>query len=144
MADLIEWVEKAAADNLRERIEIAAMIQREANTTLTLLLSGAGASLIFAAHTGSNELAIARAALVVSAYLFLIGGLLVRECLGLIAYPASSNEPKNLNNKDYAFEQMREWELENIQARIDQAVVINEHRSKWLNRCRYIAMLSPL
>lgn len=144
MTDKLDYAERAGIENLKERIEVAGMIQREANTALTLFLSGAGASLAYAAHVADAQPAFAAGALAASVYLFVIGGILARECLGLIAYPATWNEPRNLNQVDYPLEQIRGWEIENIQNRIDQAITINEGRSKWLNRCRYAAAFMPV
>lgn len=141
--NIAEYAEHAGIENLKERIEVAAVIQRESNTAVTLFLSGAGASLAYAAHIAETNTSFAVGTLVASAYLFFLAGLLARECLGLIAYPATWNEPRNLNRAEYTLEEIRGWELENIQARIDQAVAINEQRSKWLNRCRLAAAFTP-
>lgn len=144
MTELIEYAEKAGFDNMRERIEVAGTIQREANTVMALLLAGAGAALAFAASDKGTRVGLTFAALAVCLYLFSLAALLNWKCLGLIAYPACCNVPKNLNKPEYKLEQIRLWELENLQARIDQAIVINEQRSGWLNRCRYAAALTPI
>lgn len=142
MNETLDYAERCGMENMRERIEVAGVIQREANTTMTLFLAGAGAALAYASGAEAKP-EIASAAVVVSAYLFALAGVLTRTCLGLIAYPAAANEPKNLNQPNYAMDQIRAWELENLQARIDTAVRINEHRSAWLNRCRIAAALTP-
>jgi hypothetical protein len=144
VCELIEYAEKAGIDNMRERIDVAITIQREANTVMALLLAGAGAALAFAAHDNGDSIGITGAAIFVSLYLFFLAALLNWKCLGLIAYPACCNVPKNLNKPEYTVEQIRNWELENLQVRIDQALVINERRSGWLNCCRYAATLTPL
>lgn len=143
MNETLDYAERCGMENMRERIEVAGVIQSEANTTMTLLLAGAGAALAYASDVEAQP-AIATAAMIVSAYLFAVAAVLTGTCLGLIAYPAAANEPKNLNQPDYATDQIRAWELENLQARIDQAVQINEHRSRWLNRCRFAAALTPI
>lgn len=144
MTELIEYAEKAGFDNMRERIEVAGTIQREANTVMALLLAGAGAALALAARGEGANAGLTGAAIAVCLYLFSLAALLNWKCLGLIAYPACCNVPKNLNKPEYKLEQIRLWELENLQARIDQAIVINEQRSGWLNRCRYAAALTPI
>lgn len=144
MTKLLEYAEKAGLENMRERIDVAGVIQREANTVMAVLLAGAGAALVFAANDKGTNIGITGAAIAVCLYLFTLAALLNWKCLGLIAYPACSNEPKNLNKPKYKFEQIRQWELENLQARITQALAINERRSGWLNRCRYAATLTPV
>lgn len=144
MQELIDYAEKAGFDNLRERIEVATTLQREANTVMALLLTGAGVALAFAAHDKGSSMGLTGAAIAVCLYLFGLAALLNGKCLGLIAYPACHNEPKNLNQPAYTLAQIRQWELENLQARIDQAIDINEQRSTWLNRCRYAAALTPI
>lgn len=142
MDDLLDLAEHAGRENMRERIDNAGMIQREANTVMALLLVGAGAALAYAG--GAVGPCAAGAALAVSVYLFGLAALLNWRCLGLTGYPASFNEPANLNRPEYEVDQVRLWELENLQARINQAVAINDRRSAWLNGCRYAAALTPL
>ena len=59
-------------------------------------------------------------------------------------YPAVWNEPKNLNNTQYELDLLREYELENIQERIEQATRRNHAKSEWLNRCILAACLTPV
>lgn len=144
MSDLLDMAEKAGFENMRERIEVAGMIQREANTATTLFLAGAGAALAYAAKDGGANAGLTGAAIAVCLYLFALVALLNWKCLGLIAYPACCNEPANLHKPEYKLDQIRRWELENLQTRIMQALSINEQRSIWLNRCRYAATITPL
>lgn len=144
MTDVLELAERAGFENMRERIEVAGLIQREANTVMTLLLAGAGTALAYAGSDKGMNPGLTGAALAICLYLFSLAALLNWKCLGLIAYPACCNEPKNLNKPEYKPEQIRQWELENLQARIVQAIAINERRSDWLNRCRYAATITPL
>lgn len=44
---LLELVERATYENLREHIGNADLIRKEANTTMALLLAGAGAALAY-------------------------------------------------------------------------------------------------
>lgn len=143
MSELIDWAERAGQENMRERIEVAGMIQREANTVMVLLLSGAGVALAYAGSGQGASAGLTGAALAVCLYLFSLAAVLNWKCLGLADYPAAFNEPENLNRPDYPVEQLRAWELDNLQARIHAATAINGRRSNWLNRCRYAATLTP-
>jgi hypothetical protein len=141
--ELIEMAEKAGQENMRERIEVAGVIEREANTVLALLLAGAGAALAYAGGDTGRP-GIIGAAIAVCVYLFALAAVLNWKCLGLVAYPAAFNEPGNLLQPEYRAEQVRRWELENLQERISAAVTINTARARWLNGCRYAAALTPV
>lgn len=144
MSELLDLAEKAGHENMRERIEVAGMIQREANTVMALMLAGAGTALAYAGSDKGMTPGVTGAALAVCLYLFLLAAVLNWKCLGLAAYPSAFNEPKSLNKPEYRVEQLRHWELENLQGRIGQAAAINTRRAAWLNRCRYAATLTPL
>ncbi len=144
MSELLDLAEKAGHENMREHIEVASMIQREANTLMALLLAGAGTALAYAGSGKGMNPGITWAALAVCLYLFSLAAALNWKCLSLTTYPSAFNEPKSLNKPEYRVEQLRQWELENLQERISQAGVINTRRADWLNRCRYAATLTPL
>ncbi|SCX92206.1 hypothetical protein SAMN05216420_101342 [Nitrosospira sp. Nl5] len=137
--DRLEWVERAAIENLEENAQISGLLRKESVTLLTLLLSGAGAALYFAAKE-TNLMAVAMA---VSIWLFAIALLLSIKCLMFATFPAVWNEPKNLNNKLYDFEEVREKELLNMQERIERAGTFNAEKSEWLNNCIILACLTP-
>lgn len=136
---LTDYAERAGIENMRVRVEAADGIRREANTTLALLLAGAGAALTVAAG-GADQWP----ALLVSLYLFGLGALLVRKCLHFGAYPAVWNEPAHLNRPEHSLEDVRRWELENLQQRISSATAINASRASWLNGIRLAATATPL
>lgn len=136
---LLDYAERAGIENLRGRIEASEVIRREANTALALVLAGAGTALTVA--TGDNY---QWPALAVSLYLFGLGAMLVVKCLRFGEYPAQWNEPKNLNQPDLPLENVRRWELENIQQRITRASAINATRARWLNQIWLAASVTPL
>ena len=144
MSELLDLAEKAGHENMRERIEVAGMIQREANTVMALMLTGAGAALAYAGSDKGMNPGITGAALAVCLYLFLLAGVLNWKCLAIAPYPSAFNEPKSLHKPEYPVERLRQWELENLQQRIRDAAAINNRRGSWLNRCRYAATLTPL
>lgn len=139
---MLTYIEKAARDNLEGHRDVADMIQRESNTLLTLLLSGAGAALAYAAQETPAPGTVVPA-LFASVYLFALAGAVAAKCLALVPYPALSNEPRNLAAGSYPFERVRKWELELMQKRIDDCVDINSGRANWLNGCRYAAAFTP-
>jgi hypothetical protein len=136
----LDWIERAAIENLTRRVQNADAIHKEANTLLALLLSRGGAALYFAA----KETALTSVALGVSFRLFAVAIAVTWNCLMFSDYRAVWNEPKNLNNTQYELDLLREYELENIQERIEQATRLNHAKSEWLNRCILAACLTPV
>ncbi|MFY1957096.1 hypothetical protein ACOTCL_29065 [Achromobacter xylosoxidans] len=146
MSELLDWVEKAAVENLKQHHQAADMIAKEATTTLTVLLAGMAGALAYAAKavdTGAwGWLPVGAAAF--SAYLLVLGLCLVLGCLRIGDIPAIYNEPKNLLHPDLSLDQVRRYELENAQARINDAAARNHRVATTLNRVRLAAILSPL
>lgn len=140
MNETLVWIEKAALKNLRDRSNNGDLIHKEASTLLTVLLSGAGAALYF----GMQHNDVRFSALTVSLWLFAIATVLTLKCLMFGDYPSVWNEPKNLNQKGYELDQLRQFELENIQARISLATALNYTKSRRLNRCVLAACSTPL
>lgn len=139
-----EYIERAGIENMRERIENATALQREAHNTLLLLLAGAGAALGFVATGPRPVSALTVAAFVVSLYLFLVAGHLVARCMMVEAFPAGFNEPRHLNRPDLSLDDIRQIELANLDARIAQAAAILKRRSGALNLTRLLAIATPL
>lgn len=142
--ELLDWLENTAIANLRSKHENADLIMREANTTLTIILSAIGVTTAYFANQWSVDKGIAIVALFVSFYLIVCALCLVRKCLHLEDFPALYNEYKNLNQPSIEFEKLRHHELANIQKRCEDADAIILDRSIWLNRIRVSVALSPI
>ncbi|HEX5338937.1 MAG TPA: hypothetical protein VFW53_10920 [Gallionella sp.] len=145
MKELLDWTEKAALENLKFHLQNADNLAKEANTTLTVLLAALGAALAYtlkASDSGIVTTATIGVA-VLTLYLTSLCGLLVFKCMKIAPIPAPANEPRNLYQKDFEFDALREVELSNMQERIDQAVARNDGTTAWLNRVRIGAVLSP-
>lgn len=84
------------------------------------------------------------AALGISFWLFGLATILTLKCLMFGDFPSVWNEPKNLNQKDYELDQLREFELLNLQGRINQAMELNFTKSLRLNRCILATCLTPI
>lgn len=139
--DLLDYAEQAGIANMQEWVDVANMIQREANTALTVLLAGGAGSIAYAAeHAGS---AMGWAAAASAVYFFGLAALLNVKCLGLIRFPATHNEPMNLYQPQYTLTEIRAVEIENLQQRILDAQAHVDQRSVWLNRCRVLAAGVP-
>lgn len=146
MDTLIEWAEKAALENLRFRLQNAETLAREASTTLTILLAGMGAATAYAIKGFEQTLptSLTIGAAVLACWLMVVGALLIVFCILTTELPAPTNEPKNLFQKEYALDLLREVELRNIQSRIELLVQRNHRVAAWLDRTRILALLSPL
>lgn len=146
MSELLDWVENAAIENLRLQHHTADVIARESVTTLTLLLAGVGAGVAYAAKSVDRSALdwLSVGAISVTAYLAVLCLILVVRCLRISPLPAIYNEPGNLLQPDIEFEDLRRYELENMQTRINDAVRRNARIAGSLNRVRIAAALSPL
>ena len=140
MTTVLDWAEKAGIENMRDHVNNADIIQKQASTLLTLLLSGAGAALYF----GMQHEELRLSALVVSFWLFGLATMLTLTCLMFGDFPSVWNEPKNLNQKDYELDQLREFELENLQKRINDAISLNFTKSLRLNKCILATCFTPI
>lgn len=145
MSDLLEWAEMCGMENLRAHREDADTLKKQAATTLTVLLAGATGGLAYAIkgiEYGSLWWAVGSAAF--AAYLYGLCALLVFQTLTIKDYPSLHNQPLNLYQPCYSLNAIKEKELENIQARIRQAIERNKEISGWLNGIRYAAVASPI
>ena len=146
MNSLIDWVEHAALENLRFRLQNAETLAKEAASTLTILIAGIGFSLAYAIKgyekTDVSPLTVGVSAL--SVWMMLTGCLLIIFCMLSTSLPAPTNEPKNLYQKDFELDKLREVELINIQDRISQATDRNHRVAAWLDRVRLMAIFSPI
>ncbi len=138
--DKLDWIERAAIENLKKRSENADLIRWQVNIFLSLILSGGGAALYLAA----NSTMYTTPALMTSVYLFLLAGILVIKCVQTGAYPATWNEPENLNQAGYELDALREFELCNMQERIKSASRINRIRGQWFNRVLLCLCATPI
>ena len=146
MSELLDWAEKAGIENLKFRLQNSETLAKEASTTLTILLAGMGGAMAYAAKGFEQgmppPLSIGAAALAV--WLAVVGCLLMVYCMLTTSLPAPTNEPNNLYQKDYTVDALREVELRNIQQRIAQTTARNHRVAAWLDRCRLLALASPV
>lgn len=124
--DRLDWLERAGIENLKEHSQNSDFIRSEATRMLTILFSGAGAALYF----GAKETELVIPALGVSAWLFAIAFLVTLKCLMFGRYPSVWNAPRNLNDDDYEFDELRKAEIANFQMRIDITAGLNRKKGK--------------
>src|ERR1700694_72071 len=105
-----DWVEQSALENIRAHIKSGDDFKREGYTALTVIMAGAGGLLAYTIKLfeSDSHVSVAIAAGALSLYLFILSALLVINCLRVGAFPAPTNEPKNLNQRKFSLQQMRE------------------------------------
>lgn len=139
------WAEKAAYENLKQRIDTGAAFASQAGNTLTLLLAGLGAALAVGVRVLQTQAdMVAWGAGLVCLYFALLATLLLRHCISALPQPMLYNEPTNLLMPGQDLAQVRAYELANVQKRIDEQADINQRRAFALNKVRFAAAATPL
>lgn len=145
--DYLKWAEEAAIENLRGRIANADSLRQESNTLLTLLLAGIGGALAYAFKSFDAGVVTAAAcgAAGVAIWLMIVAAILMNTCVLTKPMPTLFNEPKNIYRPDLKLteSEVRGYELDNLQGRIDQAKTRNRNLAWWLDRCRLAAIATP-
>lgn len=146
MDEKIDWIEKQAAENLKFRLQVRETLAKEANNLLTILLAAIGAIVAFAIKNSSEEqiTPLLMGAIAMTGWLMLIATILVLKCIMTSTLIPPGNEPKNLLLDGYTLEQIKKFELENVQNSIDQTALRNRNIAYWLDKARLSAVASPL
>lgn len=143
---LLDWVENAAIENLRLHHKTADVLAKESATTLTVLLAGLGASMAYSMRIldrGTIDI-VGIGVTAIAAYLAMLSLILVCRCMMIAPMPAVHNEPANLLCAvDLQLDDIRRFELENIQQRIQDSIARNERVAAALNRIRIAAVVGP-
>jgi len=142
----IDWIEKQAAENLKFRLQVRETLAKEANNLLAILLAAIGAMVAFAIENASEEqiTPLLIGAIFMTVWLMLIATILVFKCIVTSALIPPGNEPKNLLLDEYTLEQLKKFELENVQNSINQTASRNQKIAGWLDIARLSAVASPL
>jgi len=146
MNSKLDWIEKQGKESLLFRLETTETLAKESATTLTILLSGMGGSAALAINgiteKASNSLVLACAA--VSVYMAILAAVMVLKCLRIDDHQVPANEPKNLNHPDLSLDEIRQYDLKNMQNKIDKTRERNAITSKWVSRVRIASVATPV
>lgn len=142
---ILDWAEKQGTESMKARFTTADLLAKESQATLTVLLAGVGGSAAYAtkmldpgpAATATWGFAAA------CAYLSALSIVLIMRCLRFQSYPAQFQTPKNLLQRGFTLNALREVELGNLTLRIEEATKINDQRASALNAIRVATALSP-
>lgn len=146
---LLDWAEKAAVENLKERLANLDQLRGQASSLLQLILVGIGGALTFAVKVFDPGPVgpLVAGALASVLWLCWVAALLVWRCLSTSRVPVVFNHPRNLYNdeaKQAGLDDWRERELQTLGNRIDGVKPIVESVGAWLDKCRYAAIATPL
>ena len=144
--EMLEYAEKAGAENIKFHIECAEAIGKEANTTLTILLAASGTALGYTVKLFElgNHPYLVGGMVLMTAYLFVLTYYLISMVMGIEAIEAPTNEPANLLHPDHPLESVREIELRNLQARIKGNIRRNDKKAGRLNGLRLAVIFVPV
>lgn len=146
MNEKVNWIEKQAAENLKFRLQICETLAKDANNLLTILIAAIGTVVAYAiknAGEGSiNSLLIG--AIAMAAWLMIVAVVLVLKCIMTSDLFPPGNEPSNLMLENYTLEQIKNFELENVEKSIIHTKNRNQKTAYWLDKARLAAIASPL
>ena len=145
-ADLIEFVLAEAQENVKTHIESLSILRAEANTTLSLLVTGGGAALGYGIKIleEAGNAKVIGGLFGISIYLFGLCGLLLWKCLCADGVMPAHCEPNNLYHPDFDVLAIKEAELEQLQGRCDFNRQKTETIGDWLNLIRAFVFVVPL
>ena len=144
-----QWAETAAMENLKGRLTTGDVLLAQANTLLSLLMVAIGGALAYAVklfepETATSPMAWGMAAVV--AWLVVVAVNLMLHCIVTRPTPTLYNEPKNIYQPELKLgeDDIRGFEMQNVQRRIDRVKERNAAVAFWLDRCRYAAIATPI
>jgi hypothetical protein len=146
---LLDWAEKAAIENLKERLANLDQLRAQASSLLQLILVGIGGALTFAVKVFDPGPVgpLVAGALATVLWLCWVATMLVWRCLATSRVPVVFNHPRNLYNDDAKQAGLDDWrarELQTLGNRIDGVKPVVESVGTWLDCCRYSAISTPL
>lgn len=151
MNEYLDWVERSAIENFKLQHQTADVLAKESATTLAVLLAGLGGGTAYAvrAVTGDAPTSVEWGAVMFTVHLLVLCIVLVWRCLKIQPIPPIFNEPKNLlgvldTHPNLTFQEIRRFELDNMQDGIQTAGERNGKVAASLNRIRLAAALSPI
>lgn len=137
---------QAGIRNIEFHLDNSETLSRDANTSLSILLTAGLGSLGYTAHlietSAPTEAWAATGA--VTIHLLIICGMMVRHCLSADDIMPPTNEPRNLKCEGYEWGEILPAEVDNLQVRIDFNQARNKRTGAWLNRLRYAAFAIPV
>jgi len=125
--------------NMEFHLENSESLSRDANASLSILLSAGLGALGYTAHLleASAPTQVWAATGAAAVHLLIICGMMVRHCLSADDIMPPTNEPRNLKCEGYEWEEILPVEIDNLQVRIDFNQARNRRTGICLNKLRY-------
>ena len=142
-----EWAEKAGAENLKHRLATGDVMLAQANTLLSILLAGIGGGLTFAMKI-AGPMPVGRmewGAAAATAWMAWVAAILVYRCIATRSTEVPGNAPLNVYKPSMNLTEVeiRNFNMELVQAQISFTGTRNAAVAYWLDRCRYASIATP-
>lgn len=144
---VLDWSEKLALENMRDHYNALDGIKEQGKNLLALVTAGGGAAFAYAIRELSKDShfsPLVISALVLTATLCFVGAGINLKILRLREMPSVTNTPRATYQPQFSLDVLRKTELDNLQARIDQAVKINGQAAQSLSRLQLSMLLTPI
>lgn len=143
-----QWAEHRSDENLKHLLASGDMLLGQANTLLSLLLAGIGGALAYAMRLAEPVPASPAAwgAAAVATWLMVVAVVLIYRCIATRLTQVPYNEPRNMYKPalNLSADEIRGFEMEGVQIRIDSTRARNSVVAFWLDACRYAAAATPM
>ena len=142
----LDFLETEARSNAAFHIACADALENQGHTFLILVLAGAGAALGYAINLfeKSAQRWLVYGLVAVTVYLFVIAAIVTIKCLWARPMYPPANEPQNLDQESHDLDAIRRVDISNRQHCIDLNRDRNDVVGLWLNRCRLLAVATPI
>lgn len=141
--DKLEFIERTPKANADFHIATTEYLAKEAQQTLTLLLSGAAGGTAYGISLFDKGTTWAAAGMFASAaWLFILSFVIVYHCMRIRPISPPANEPSQLlkaNTDEWKLDELREAHLHTLQRSIERYRERNDTVGTWLNRVRMAA-----
>lgn len=144
--ELVDWVESNANESLKFSLGVTESLLKDATLLLNILLAGVGGSLAFLIPQLQAEKIqwLAYAIGASGIYLALVGALLLHKVIRTADLQTPGSLPSSLYQPEFSLVEMKIAENENIEIKRGRALKRNTHMARWLDRCRYLTLATPV
>lgn len=143
---LLDWVEQNANEALKFSLSVTESLLKDATFLLNILIAGIGGAITLTASIfhGGGDLLLAVPAGVSGLYLVFVGYVLLHKVIRTADFFGPGNLPSNLYQPKHSLLDLKEAELMNVEIKKDSNSRRNTNMAQWLDRCRYMTLLTPL
>lgn len=144
--EMLDWAERYGHENMSAHMRVTETLAREAQTTMTLLMTviGAATAYVIRGLEAGALSSVGTGVFATLCWLVLAAAALLLKCQLASELQIGANEPKNLYQPAYDLNDLRAAELEGLQRRINMNVERNNKTAKWLNITRGMMLAAPI